>query len=203
MTVRVCGRGFPLFLLLFFLGSPGICPGEDMSGYFYSQVRVRGCLQESRGVWTIGDRVIVEPGDFPLSPGSAEITGITYGSKRKESLKIYPLKYLKLKEASFKIETCSDPVELKGKRSQVPHQHPIDGEKPVFDYFDGPLGQMVVYFASEKEKEAFSSVPASSTVLLSGSLVPVFAHSKRPGKEEGRKMFFGFQMKVKSMKVIP
>lgn len=192
-------QGAIVFLVLCAALLNGASGGSELSEYSYSTVRVTGSLKEVNGSWLIDGKMKVSSGDIALNGGSVEIVGLLYGASDDGIPVLRALQVRSIPEARFSIEKYRKPLEVKGKRATMIAQHPISGSNPRFDYFEGPLGQMVVYFSTGKDQNAFSLMSPSAVVTLVGTFHPVFAHSKRPG-QGGEKSFYGFQMDVERIK---
>lgn len=195
------------WILIICLGSITIpCMAEeDLSAYNHQVVEVKGVLSRGhKGCWGIVGKVFVESKTIELSEGKAKIIGIFWASKgdpKKKLPIIDVLEFQKGTEEGFFIKKYDRTVKLDGKPAKIVHQHPISPEISTnISYFDCSLGQIVVYFKSEKDLRTFEK---GKEVVLDGKIFPVYAHSKRPIRkgETPQKALYGFSMMVE--KVIP
>ena len=199
---------FLIFFLLIFSFSPNPCNAEEtnkeagFSQFHYKTVKLTGKLQQKSGAWLVDGKIRVRKSDIELHPSFVEIIGIFMPPYKGNLPYIIPIKIKKHDKAEFSIGKYDKPLDLEGKKSKNIHQHPIRGTGMNFDYFDSPMGQMVVYFKNMKDYELYRSLKPETGVILTGKLQPVFVGSKRPGDDKTKKSYFGFQMDVSGIKKI-
>ena len=200
----VCLFNHLLFLLLVFslvFASALQCRAEeDLSPFAYSTVKMTGQLKKDGDKWILGGKVMVNAGELKLSESAVEMVGVLYSVPKDRKPYFVALNVMKAKTKEFSVKKYDNPIEMKGRKPKIIQQHPISGNSTLIDYFDGPLGQMVIYFENEKEYNIYRSLKELTEVSLEGTLTPAFAHPKDPGKDSGRQ-FFGFQMKVEKVRL--
>lgn len=175
------------------------CYGEeDLSSFAYSVVKITGKLIKDNETWIIDNKIEVNVNSIKLYESAVEMTGVLYSVPKDRKPLFTPLKLKSIKADKFTIEKYDKLIEMKGKKPRIIEQHPIAGNSRLIDYFDGPLGQTVIYFEDEKEYNTYRSLKELTVVTLEGTLTPAFAYPKGPGKDKGRQ-FFGFQMNVKKV----
>ncbi len=192
------------FLLLIFslvLASSLQCRAQDdLSPFAYSTVKMTGQLKKDGDKWILDGRVSVDAKGFELSESAVEMVGVLYSVPKDRKPYFSALKIKNMKSGEFSIEKYDKPILMNGKKPRIIEQHPIAGNSRFIDYFDGPLGQIVIYFEDEKEYNVYRYLKELTEVTLEGTLTPAFAHPKGPGKDKV-KQFFGFQMKVEKVKL--
>lgn len=171
---------------------------DDLSPFAYSTVKMTGQLKKDGDKWILGGRVSVDAKGFELSESAVEMVGVLYSVPKDRKPYFSALKVKNMKAGEFSVEKYDKPILMKGKKPRIIEQHPIAGNSRFIDYFDGPLGQIVIYFEDEKEYNVYRSLKELTEVTLEGTLTPAFAHPKGPGKDK-EKQFFGFQMNVRKV----
>lgn len=194
---------FLLFLVISLVFASALqCRAEDdLSPFAYSTVKMTGQLKKDGDKWILGGRVSVDAKGPELSESAVEMVGVLYSVPKDRKPYFGVLQVKNMKSGEFSVEKYDKAIEMKGRKPKIIQQHPISGNSRFIDYFDGALGQMVIYFEDEKEYDVYRSLEELTEVTLEGKLTPAFAHSKNPGKEEGRQ-FFGFQMNVRKVRLV-
>jgi len=175
---------------------------EDFKPYSYCTVHVRGKLVKDSDSWNIDGKLNAKSYTVKLHPGHADMIGVLFPAKKEKKPLLIILKMDMIQKTDFSIKKYEKPLELEGEKSKIIHQHPIAAGKIYFDYFEGPMGQMVIYFEDGRRRDIYSALPPQTPVVLKGTLSPLFVSSKRPGSDKSKRFFYEFQMDVDEMRVI-
>jgi len=193
-------------LVFIFLISTFLClssvhaMADDISDKYYSTVKIKGLLARKSGGFYLGNHLRVDRETIKLETGYVEIIGVLLPASGKIKGVLIPLKIKKLTEMKPKIKKYEKPIKIEGKKARGIQQHPIKGKKWFHSYFNGLMGQIVIYFSNKKRYDHFDSLPPGAPVTLTGKLFPAFVFPKRPGVKERKKVFYGFQMEVLDFK---
>jgi hypothetical protein len=190
--------------LLAILSLTGVSMSEDLSALSYKTVQATGSLSHQGESWVMSDTLSVGSWTSPHKEGGVEIIGILYPITNKAKPMLCPIEVKESKKSAFSIKEYKDPVRILGKAKPIAvQQHIIQTGYTMIDYFDGPFGQMVVYFKDSKVYNAYSGLSPNTKVALTGRLIPAFSdRTKRPGDKGGKKLFFGMQMIVQKVETL-
>jgi hypothetical protein len=186
------------------LASVGFAMASDLSSFSYQQVQIRGKLVKQGNDWMLGDTLRVKGDLINLKEEDVKLEGFLMPGGEKEKPLLYPFRMWKAKRSNFTITKYEGNLPIPGEKTDEIAQQMLAGNDSNYRYknFNGPFGNMVVYFGDDERMLQYTELPNKTKVILNGTLKAVQSKVEKSADGKENKPYFGIQMDVVGIKKV-